>query len=146
MAHRTHRQIYLPAENRFWTYSQEEGVYTETREPELLIRLSRLLLEASRACKGAVTKKLEFGFRDSAHLIGIVKHAQGLLAKPHDYFDGGLTEFIPCRNGMLRLSDKELLRFSPSYRRRNKLGVAFDPAAKCPLVPRYAHAACSRCG
>jgi putative DNA primase/helicase len=125
--------IYLPAENRFWTYSPEEGVYTETREPALLIRLSQLLLDAARACDGAVTKKLEFGFRDSASLTGVVKHAQGLLAKPHDYFDVGLTEFIPCRNGMLRLSDKKLLPFSPSYRRRNKLAVAFDPAATCPL-------------
>ena len=125
--------VYLPAENRFWTYSPEEGVYTETREPALLIRLSRLLLDAARACDGAVTNKLEFGFRDSASLTGVVKHAQGLLAKPHDYFDVGLTEFIPCRNGMLRLSDKKLLPFSPSYRRRNKLAVAFDPAATCPL-------------
>jgi P4 family phage/plasmid primase-like protien len=125
--------IYIPTENRFWTYSPDEGVFVEIRDAALLTRLSRLLLEASRACSGAVTKKLEFRFRDSANLVGIVKHAQGLLAKPHDFFDGGLTEFIPCRNGMLRLSDKELLGFSPSYRRRNKLSVAFDPAAKCPL-------------
>jgi P4 family phage/plasmid primase-like protien len=125
--------IYLPAENRFYTYSSEEGVYVETREPALFTRLSRLLLEAARASDGAVTKKLEFGFRDSANLVGVVKHAQGLLAKPHDYFDCRLTEFIPCRNGMLRLSDKKLLGFSPSYRRRNKLGVVFDPAAKCKL-------------
>jgi putative DNA primase/helicase len=99
----------------------------------LLTRLSRLLLDAARACNGAITKKLEFGFRDSSNLVGIVRHAQGLLAKPHDYFDCGLTEFIPCRNGMLRLGDRELLGFTPSYRRRNKLAVAFDPAAKCPL-------------
>jgi hypothetical protein len=125
--------VYLPAENRFWTYSPDEGVYIETREAVLLTRLSRLLLEASRACDGAVTKKLEFGFRDSANLVGVVKHAQGLLAKPHDFFDRGLTEFIPCRNGMLRLSDRELLGFSPGYRRRNKLGVAYDSTAKCPL-------------
>ena len=125
--------VYLPAEDRFWTYSPSEGVYVETRQPVLVTRLSRLLLDAARACNGAVTKKLEFGFRDSASLIGILKHAQGQLAKPDDYFDVGLTEFIPCRNGMLRLSDRQLLGFSPSYRRRNKLGVAFDPAAKCPL-------------
>jgi putative DNA primase/helicase len=125
--------VFIPAENRFWTYSADEGVFVETRDAALLTRLSKLLLEASRACSGAITKKLEFGFRDSANLVGIIKHAQGLLAKPHDYFDGGLTEFIPCRNGMLRLSDRELLGFSPSYRRRNKLGVAFDSTAKCPL-------------
>jgi hypothetical protein len=125
--------VFIPVENRFWTYSPREGVFIETRDTALLTQLSKLLLEAARACGDAVTKKLEFGFRDSANLVGIVKHAQGLLAKPHDYFDRGLTEFIPCRNGMLRLSDKKLLQFSPSYRRRNKLAVAFDPAATCPL-------------
>ena len=125
--------VFIPAENRFWTYTPGEGVFVEQRDAALLTQLSRLLLEASRACSGAVTKKLEFGFRDSANLVGVVKHAQGLLTKPHDYFAVGLTEFLPCRNGMLRLSDKSLLPFSPSYRRRNKLGVPFDPAAKCPL-------------
>jgi hypothetical protein len=125
--------VYLPAENRFWAYSRDEGVFIETRDAALLTRLSRLLLEASRACSGTVTKRLEFGFRDSVNLVGIVKHAQGLLAKPHDFFDHRLAEFIPCRNGMLRLGDKKLLGFSPSYRRRNKLGVAFDAAKKCPL-------------
>jgi len=125
--------IYLPSENRFYTYSPEEGIYSQTREPELLRRLSQLLLEASRACNDAVTKKLQFGFRDSAHLVGIVKHAQGVLAKPQDHFDGELTEFIPCRNGMLRLSDNKLLCFSPGYRRRNKLAVDYDPKANCPM-------------
>ena len=34
---------------------------------------------------------------------------------------------------MLRLSDKALLPFSPSYRRRNKLAVPFNPTATCPV-------------
>ena len=34
---------------------------------------------------------------------------------------------------MLRLSDKKLLPFSPTYRRRNKLAVPYDPHAECPL-------------
>jgi P4 family phage/plasmid primase-like protien len=34
---------------------------------------------------------------------------------------------------MLRLSDRELLKFAPSFRRRNKLAVAYEPGAKCPL-------------
>src|SRR5439155_8058643 len=32
-----------------------------------------------------------------------------------------------------RLSDKTLLAFSPSYRRRNKLAVRLDSSATCPL-------------
>ena len=125
--------VFIPGENRFWNYAPCEGVFTEHRDAALLKQLSQLLLEAARACKVAVTKRLEFSFRDSANLVGVIKHAQGLLAKPPNYFASGLTEFIPCRNGMLRLSDKSLLGFSPSYRRRNKLAVAFDPTAKCPL-------------
>jgi len=38
--------VYLPAENRFYTYSPEEGIFIEQRDGALLARLSRLLLEA----------------------------------------------------------------------------------------------------
>ena len=103
--------IYMAVENRFYTYSPVEGIYVQTREPEILTRLSSLLLQAAQENPGAITKKLEFGFRDSSNLAGVIKHAQGLLVKPHDYFDGGLTECIPCRNGMLRLRDNNLLAF-----------------------------------
>jgi P4 family phage/plasmid primase-like protien len=100
----------------------------------LLTRLSRLLFDCARACKGnCETTSLEFRFRDAANLSGILRKARGILAVPQDFFSANLTEFIPCANGMLRLSDKELLRFSPSYRRRNKLAVPFDSSAKCPL-------------
>jgi len=55
------------------------------------------------------------------------------LEVSHEFFANDLTKFIPCANGMLRLADKQLLPFSPSYRRRNKLAVPFAPTAKCPL-------------
>jgi phage/plasmid-associated DNA primase len=45
-----------------------------------------------------------------------------------------LTEFIPCANGILRVSDKKLLPFGPAFRRRNKLAVPYDTDAKCPLL------------
>ena len=34
---------------------------------------------------------------------------------------------------MLRVRDRTLLPFSPSYRRRNKLAAPYDPGARCPL-------------
>jgi P4 family phage/plasmid primase-like protien len=126
--------IFLPTEERFYTYTPSEGIFIQQREPGLLARLSRLLLECARACReGCETKTLEFRFRDAANLSGVLKKARGLLEVPHDYFASDLTKFIPCANGMLRLKDKTLLPFSPAYRRRNKLAVPFDPAAKCPL-------------
>jgi P4 family phage/plasmid primase-like protien len=55
------------------------------------------------------------------------------LEVPPEFFSTGLTEFIPCANGVLRLSDKTLLPFSPAYRRRNKLAVPYESNAKCEL-------------
>ena len=33
---------------------------------------------------------------------------------------------------MLRMSDRELMQFDPTYRVRNKLAVEYKPDAKCP--------------
>jgi len=125
--------IFLPTEQKFYTYAPTDGVFVHQRDPVLVTRLSTLLLDCARGCPGCETKALEFRLRQSQNLSGVLKKAQGLLAEAHDFFSTGLTEFIPCANGMLRLSDKKLLPFSPAYRRRNKLAVQYDPNAKCPL-------------
>jgi P4 family phage/plasmid primase-like protien len=126
--------VFVPTEEKFFSYLPGEGVFMFQRDPVLLARMSRLLLECARACRdGCETKTLEFRFRDSASLSGVLKKARGLLEVPPDYFASDLTKFIPCANGMLPLDDKMLLPFSPAYKRRNKLAVRFDAAAKCPL-------------
>jgi P4 family phage/plasmid primase-like protien len=126
--------VFMPTEEKFYTYSPSNGVFLYRQEPVLLTGLSRLLLDCARACKAnCKTWPLEFRLRKAANLGGILRKARGILAVPHDFFSANLTEFIPCANGMLRLSDKQLLRFSPSFRRRNKLAVPFDSSAKCPL-------------
>ena len=99
----------------------------------LLAYLSKLLFECVRQCpQKCDTKSLKFRFRDAANLSGVLRKARGLLAVPQDFFATDVR-FIPCANGMLRLEDRVLLPFSPSYRRRNKLAVAYDSEAKCPL-------------
>src|SRR4029077_13659759 len=104
------------------------------RDADLITSFSKLLLDCARNSDGLIdTRSLKFRLRSSGKLAGVLKKRQGLLAVPDDFFSTGLTVFIPCANGMLRLSDKELLPFSPTYRRRNKLAVSFDPEAKCPL-------------
>lgn len=60
------------------------------------------------------------------------RRAKRTLAADGDFFDTDLTDFIPCGNGMLRLADKQLLPFSPTYRRRNKLAVGYDRFERCP--------------
>jgi putative DNA primase/helicase len=126
--------IFLPTEEKFYTYSPNDGIFVHQREPALLTQLSRLLLQCARECRNDCdTSSLEFRLRDSGTLSGVLRKARGLLAVRTDFFSTDLADFIPCSNGMLRLRDKELLPFSPSYHRRNKLAVPFDPSATCPL-------------
>ena len=125
--------VFISAEDRFYTYCPTQGIYLEQRPAALLSRISSLLLEAARACPRALTDALQFRFRDAASLTGVLNHARGLLAQQQDYFSCDLTTFLPCKNGMLKLATLELLPFGPQYKRRNKLAVPYEPAAKCPL-------------
>jgi|ERR1700731_1244805 len=126
--------VFLPTEQKFYTYIPVDGIYNHQRDPALLTALSRLLLDCARQSNQFVdTGPLKFRLRSSTKLSGVLKKAQSLVAVPDDFFSTGLTEFIPCANGMLRLTDKTLLPFSPTYRRRNKLAVSFDADATCPL-------------
>ena len=126
--------VFIPTEDKFYTYAPADGIYMHRREPALQAGLSKLLLESARDCgEDCDTKAMAFRFRDTACLSGVIKRARGVLEVPHDYFASDLTEFIPCANGMLRLEDHVLLPFSSDYRRRNKLAVPYDPTAECPL-------------
>jgi hypothetical protein len=117
-------------EERFYTYENATGIFERQREDGIAAKLSGLFLECVRECRdSADVSKLEFGFRDSAALTGIIRRAKGVLAVTDDFFAKDQTEFLPVANGMLRLSDRTLLPFSPSYRCRHKLAVAYDGAA-----------------
>ena len=125
--------VYVPMEDRFYTFNLATGIFGHQREEDLAARISALLLECGRACRdSADTSRLEFRMRGGAALSGIVKRAKGLLAVADDFFAGEHTEFIPVANGMLRLKDRVLLPFSPSYRCRHKLAVPFIAGACCP--------------
>jgi P4 family phage/plasmid primase-like protien len=127
--------VFAPTERKFYSYVPREGIYVHQREPVLVTGLSRLLLDCARDCeRGPIdTRPLQFRLRASQKLAGVLKKAQAVLAVPDDFFSTALTKFLPCGNGVLRLSDHTLLPFSPAYRRRNKLAVGFDADAKCPL-------------
>jgi len=125
--------VYVPIEERFYTYNPATGIFGHQREEEITARLSALFLECGRACRDcADTSKLEFAMRDTSALSGIVKRAKGVLAAPEDFFALDQTEFIPVANGMLRLRDRALLPFSPKYRCRHKLAVTYRADAYCP--------------
>ena len=42
--------VFIPTEQRFYTYVPNDGVFNVQREPLLMTRLSRLLLECARSC------------------------------------------------------------------------------------------------
>jgi putative DNA primase/helicase len=126
--------VFVAAENRFYTYCPDLGIYAETREAKLTAGLSKMLLTCARDCAAQCnTKSLAFKFRDTANLRGVVERARGLIEVSQDFFENDLQTFIACRNGMLRLADRELLPFAPAYRRRNKLAVDYVAGARCPL-------------
>jgi|GEM_PF-559488 len=125
--------VFVEKEDRFFKYREENGIYIHQREAVIASELSATLLECARECKeGCDTRSLEFRLRDAGNLAGVIRKAKGILAVTPDYFTNELTEYIPCANGMLRLENRELLPFSPTYRRRNKLAVPFVPGATCP--------------
>lgn len=122
--------IYFPTEERFYSYNGTTGIFERQREDGIAAKLSALFLDCARVCRdSAEVSKLEFNFRDSAALAGIIKRAKGVLAVGEDFFAKDQTEFLPVANGILRLSDRTLLPFSPSYRFRHKLAVPYVPGA-----------------
>ena len=126
--------VYLRGENRFYTYSRQQGIYRQASEEDISARLSALLLSCARACaEHCDVDALAFGLRDSAALTGAVKRAKSLNVVPDDFFSGGMEDFLPVGNGVLRVSDRTLLPFSPTHHFRNKLAVDYVPGAKCPM-------------
>jgi putative DNA primase/helicase len=125
--------VYLSGEDRFYTYNKDTGIYERQREEDISARISDLYLTCARDCREtADVSKLMFAMRDSAALTGVVKRAKALLRVPDDYFAQRSSEFLPAANGMLRLSDRTLLPFSPHYCCRHKLAVKYDKDAYCP--------------
>ena len=138
--------VFLPTEGRFYSYRPDLGIYVEAREAKLTAELSHVLLTCGRDCAAKCnTTNLQFKFRDTGNLRGVVQRARGLLEVPAGYFERDLQTLIACRNGMLRLADRELLAFGPGYRRRNKLAVAYVAGAECPMfLEVLMHAALER--
>lgn len=129
--------VYLRGENRFYTYRPDRGIYTVASEEDVASRLSALLLSCARDCRdGCDVTALEFSLRDSSSLAGKVKRAKSVLCVPDDFFTGGMENFLPVGNGILRVADRTLLPFSPQYHFRNKLAADYVPDAGCPMFER----------
>ena len=118
---------------RFYTYNKDSGIFEKESDGAIEARISALLKQCARECasKKMKTKELSFRLSNSARLGGVIKRARALLEKPESYFETD-PDFVACKNGMLRMSDRKLMQFDPKYRVRNKLAVEYKPDAKCP--------------
>src|ERR1051326_424750 len=108
--------VFVAPEARFYSYVPAEGIFVEAREAKLTAGLSELLLECARGCGKFDTRTLQFKFRDSANLRGVLARARGVLEVVKGFFETGLEKFVPCKNGMLEVATKKLLPFGPEYR------------------------------
>ena len=121
---------------RFYTYKKDSGIYEEVSDGAIEARISCILKQCARECasKKMKTNELSFRLSNSARLGGVIKRAKALLEKPEDFFDhNNDPSYVVCCNGMLRISDRKLEKFSPKHQVRNKLAVNYDPEAQCPL-------------
>ena len=119
---------------RFYTYKKDSGIFEKESDGAIEARISGLLKQCAKECasqKEMNTKELSFRLSNSARLGGVIKRARALLEKPESYFETD-PDFVACKNGMLRMSDRKLMEFDPKYRVRNKLAVEYKPNAKCP--------------
>ena len=133
----TSPMIYATIEDRFYAYDPAEGIYVAKSKPEIVFGISRVMQQCADECKGTCfgvnydATPLVFNLSNAAQLKGVIEKAKGMLAVRENYFDTNLEELIACKNGMLRLADRQLLPFSPQYKRRNKLAVNYDPTGTC---------------
>jgi len=118
---------------RFYTYKKDSGVFENESDGAIEARISGLLKRCARECHSPSidTTNLTFRLSNSARLGGVIKRARALLEKTESYFETD-PDFVACKNGMLRMSDRKLMEFDPKYRVRNKLAVEYKPDAKCP--------------
>lgn len=124
---------YVEDENRFYSYSPQSGIYTPTRREELAAKCSAVLYETVRACPATPgIEKLQFAFRKTSCLNGVLERAKGLLNVPSSFFDQEVETFMAVKNGVLQILDRTLLPFDPGYRLRRTLAVPYDKDARCP--------------
>ena len=124
--------VYIPIERCFYRYAPASGLFEKIEPQGLAAILSSTLRSCATECRSSIDlRPLTFKYARTANLNGVVSRAKALLAEP-GFFDSPSIDFLACRNGMLRLSARKLLAFSPEYRRRTKLAVDYLPGEKCP--------------
>lgn len=125
--------VYVEAEKRFYRYDDSQGIYAPVTEHQVAGLISILIAKCAEEFRTQFdTRTMRFRLRSSASLRGVVERARARLQVPPDFFQRDTKDFLPCANGILRLKDRKLLPFSPSYKFRHKLAIPYVKGAKCP--------------
>ncbi|MCV7259199.1 DNA primase family protein [Mycobacterium shimoidei] len=79
---------------------------------------------------------------NTSKLNEAIKAARGLVKLPEDatapcWLDGRQEQLIPCRNGLLRLSDRAVLAHTPEHFHTMCLPFDYDGGAKCQRWMRF---------
>ncbi|HKC00453.1 MAG TPA: phage/plasmid primase, P4 family [Terriglobales bacterium] len=121
--------IFERDERQFYHYNPTNGLYEPLTAQVLKVRLSDLIREADAkwaGCHGIATLDTE---RARA---AIVELTRGVVEK-RDFFLNRPWA-IHCQNAMLALEEGQIKPkpFSPHFRSRNQLSVAYEQKATCP--------------
>lgn len=101
---------------QIWRYA--DGVWKNDGEEEVIRRVQLLLGENSRRTH-------------SDNILHFMKAGQVNL------YGLGPSEYLNCRNGMLRLSDLNFFRHDPEFFSTVQLETNWNPDAKCPIVDNF---------
>lgn len=118
--------IYERDEERFYAYVPQSGCYATVTRAALKARLSDIWGEFNGTrCRGIKRLDAEGARRN------VVELTSGIAEKSDFFVDP--PEVLHCQNTMIQLGNGkvQVIPFSPEFRSRNQLNVAYKPEAKC---------------
>ncbi len=123
--------VYIPAEKKFFHYETKTGLWRNQSEHAMLSHIGLFLHECADIFQEpAIETKRRIGV-----IREILTFLKELAANPK-FFDKSGRIFIHCLSEVLELNTETKLwerkPFSPDYRSRSCVEIAFNPMAECP--------------
>ena len=126
-----HRFLFEPDEGLFYQYLEDRGIWRRVTEEKLRDTLFNDLREYWKTYHHGDHHALMS--RKTVGLLGdAIKLLRGVVEEHDAFKHDAERRLIHLRNGMLDLNDMVMKDFSPDYRSRNQIPLAFDPEAACP--------------
>jgi putative DNA primase/helicase len=112
-------------ESEVWVYDVNSGIYVPNGEKSIATLTEGLLLG------------LGLGSTATTHYVKeVVGHVQRQTYVPKNVLDADM-DIIVVKNGVIKLSTKELMPFDKKYRATIAIPVAYDTNAVCPQIDKF---------